>query len=236
MKPSVSGGALVNMAKLIVLLDARLEDLLSFTTSAPGTDEVQLVTISGNPNNGTFTLNLTVPDGGGLTGPIPCNPISGDIYNALIALPGVDAADVNVSQRSPGVFEVAFQGGLGSLDIGAMAANASFNKGGVTVSTETQGAPAGAGVTAKTELDGSGGELLVVLSDAEGGRWTYQVMPAVNHGSTLISFLGRLSTGVPNAPVSPPGTEMEWREAVVRYQAPVGSPEPTRLQGMAVVE
>ena len=240
LNPAVDGdGALTNMSKLVVLLEERLENLIGFTTAVPGVDEVQLVTISGNPSTGTFTLGLSIPGGGGTTTAIRYNPVVSDIESALTSLPGVNVMDIDVSQESAGVFAVTFQSGLGSQDITLMTANASFNKGTVTTSVDTPGAAPGAGVTAKSGLD-SGGALLLTLIDGAGQQWVYRVFPAITLGGLAVAFLGELAEGNPNAwaPVGGvqeyPPTELEWREATVVYRAPVGSPPETHIQGLQV--
>ena len=233
--PVGEGGLLTNMGRLVALLDARLEDLLTFTTGTPGVDEVQTVAINGGPTNGS--MFLTIPGIGGPTAAIPANASGGQVQAALTAIPEVTEGDVLVSLLG-GTYTCSFQNNLAQQPIQLMTATHTFNKGGVTIAEQTAGAAPGAGISAKSTVDESGG-LLLTVKDSTGQSWTYRVIPAFNADSTMITFLGELGIGEPNAapaaPFSYPATEMEWRESTVKYQVPKGTPEPDHLGGLQVL-
>jgi hypothetical protein len=65
-------------------------------TRAAATNETQLVTVSGGPTGGTFTLTFD----GQTTAGIPFNASEGTLKNALIALSNVGSLDVSVTAQS----------------------------------------------------------------------------------------------------------------------------------------
>lgn len=80
---------------------------------APGTSEVQTVTITGGPAGGTFTLTYS----GSTTGPIAFNALGATVETALEALPNLTPADVGVTGGAGGPYTVTFAPALGNVPL-----------------------------------------------------------------------------------------------------------------------
>lgn len=113
-----------------------------FTTLSGGTvtNEVQLVTITGTPTGGTFSLTFN----GQNTTDIAYNASASTVRAALAALSTVNGnANVGVTGSAGGPYTVTFQGTLAGTDVAQMTASAANLTGGtspaVTVTTSTGG-------------------------------------------------------------------------------------------------
>jgi hypothetical protein len=78
-------------------------------------DQVQVVTITGTPTGGTFTLAF----GGATTGTIAYNAAASAVQTALRALPTASASDLTVSGSGGGPFTVTFVQAPGPISVGA---------------------------------------------------------------------------------------------------------------------
>jgi hypothetical protein len=99
-------------------------------------DEVQLLTITGGPNGGTFRLQFA----GEWTAGIAYHPSAAQITNALTALPNVGTGNVGTSKTGSWDYEVTFKGALGSQNVSQLVADDSQLSGGtVSITTLVQG-------------------------------------------------------------------------------------------------
>lgn len=103
-------------------------------------NEVQLVTITGTPTGGTFTLTFD----GQTTAGIAFDATAAAVKSALAALSSVGGtANVAVSGSAGGPWTVEFQGSLADTNVAQMTADATGLTGGttpaVTVTTSTEG-------------------------------------------------------------------------------------------------
>lgn len=116
-------------------------NLLEFYGIGLGLDvnEVQLVTITGTPTGGTFTLSYA----GQTTAGIVYNAAATAVQTALLALSSIGTGNVVVTGAVGGPYTVTFQGTLAGTDVAQMTANSSGLTGGttptVTVTTVTPG-------------------------------------------------------------------------------------------------
>lgn len=105
------------------------------TVVSPGgnaANEVQLVTLPGNPSGGTFTLTFQ----GQTTGNLDYDAAAADIEAALEALSNIGSGNVSVSGDDGGPWTVEFTGALAETDVGQMTASgANLTGGTVTIST-----------------------------------------------------------------------------------------------------
>lgn len=85
------------------------------------TDAEQLVTITGNPGGGSFTLTYD----GQTTIPIAYNATAAQVESALEALPSIGNGNVSVDGQAGGPYTITFTGQLGAQDVGAVTANGS---------------------------------------------------------------------------------------------------------------
>lgn len=103
------------------------------------TDEVQLVTITGSPTGGTFTLTY----GGQTTAAIAYNAAAATVQTDLEALSTIGAGNVSVSGSAGGPYTVEFIGDLAGQPLSEMTASGASLTGGtspsVTVVTLTDG-------------------------------------------------------------------------------------------------
>lgn len=102
------------------------------------TNEVQDVTISGDPTGGSFTLTFD----GQTTDPIAYNASAGAVQAALTGLSNIRTGDVIVDGASGGPYTVTFTGSYRGTDVTQMTATSSLTGGttpGVTVTTVTAG-------------------------------------------------------------------------------------------------
>jgi hypothetical protein len=106
---------------------------------ADGTDEVQLVTITGTPAGGTFTLTFD----GETTAPIAYNASAAVVQAALLALASLRAGDVVVTGSAGGPYTLTFGGDFSEEDVATLTASAVGLTGGtspaVAVTTPTPG-------------------------------------------------------------------------------------------------
>lgn len=104
-----------------------------------GVDEVQLVTITGTPGGGSFTLTYA----GQTTATIAYNAAASAVEDALEALSNIAPGDVVVTGSAGGPYTVTFGGTLDETDVAQMTANGAGLTGGtspeVTVTTPTAG-------------------------------------------------------------------------------------------------
>jgi len=112
------------------------------TTPTSAASEVQLVTITGTPTGGTFTLTF----GTETTGTIAYNAAAADVQTALRALTGIGATGVGVTGSAGGPYTCTFAGSLANKNVAQMTASATGLTGGtdpaVTVTTSTPGTAA----------------------------------------------------------------------------------------------
>jgi hypothetical protein len=120
-------------------------DATTLEAGSGGTNEVQVVTITGTPAGGTFTLTFR----GQTTGTIAYNAIASVVEDALEALSTVGEGDVKVTGGpGPGTpYTVTFINTLGVEDVPVMTASGAGLTGGTTpavaVTTGTAGSATG---------------------------------------------------------------------------------------------
>lgn len=133
-----------NLAGLPVaatILGAEDSDYLGEITvpAGMGANEIQVVTITGAPTGGTFTLTFD----GQTTGTIVYNATAAAVQTALEALSNIATGDVAVTGSTGGPWTVEFQGTYAGVDVPQMTASSTGLTGGttptVTVTTQTQG-------------------------------------------------------------------------------------------------
>lgn len=108
-----------------------------FTTAV---NEVQLLTISGAPTGGTFTLTYS----GQTTSAIPYNASASTVETALEALSNIAPGDVTVTGSAGGPYTITFDGALGGSNVDQITATGSFTGGtspAITPTTTTPGQP-----------------------------------------------------------------------------------------------
>lgn len=106
-----------------------------------GTNEVQLVTITGNPDSGPFFLSRS----GDETTPIPIDATPKMVKDALVALPSIGAGNVGVAGDPGGPWQVVFRNKLGFENVGLLGSRHEFIGGtapDVVVTTQVQGSSA----------------------------------------------------------------------------------------------
>lgn len=109
-------------------------------TCAATVNEVQALTITGSPTDGTFTVTFK----GKTTTAIAYNATAAVVQAALAALSTIGAGNVAVSGSAGGPWAVTFQGVLGATNQPQMTATGSLTGGtspAITPSTTTPGAP-----------------------------------------------------------------------------------------------
>lgn len=106
---------------------------------ADGANEVQLVTITGTPAGGTFTLTFD----GLTTAPIAYNATAAAVQSALLALANLALGDVVVTGSAGGPYTLTFGGDFTEDDVATLTASALGLTGGTTpavaVTTPTPG-------------------------------------------------------------------------------------------------
>jgi hypothetical protein len=139
------------------------------TPSGAGTNEVQLVTITGAPTGGTFSLTF----GNVSTPALAYNATAAAVQTALQALPGIGAGNATVAGSAGGPYTVTFVGALAQQNIAALTAVGSFT-GGTTP-----------GITVSTTTPGAAGSLLQFNDDTTGQQdiraWTFDILEGTNH-------------------------------------------------------
>lgn len=104
---------------------------------APGTSEVQTITITGAPTGGTFTLSY----GGSSTTALAFNANAAAVQAALESLPQFNPGDLSVTGTNPN-FTVTFTGPLASTNVAQITATHAFTGGttpNIATATTTQG-------------------------------------------------------------------------------------------------
>lgn len=107
-----------------------------------GTTEVQLVTITGTPTGGTFTLTFD----GETTAPIAYNATAAAVEAALLALPSFRTGDVVVTGSAGGPYTLTFGGDFAGTDVTVLTAAGAFTGGSspaIAVTTPTPGVEPG---------------------------------------------------------------------------------------------
>ncbi|MBA2116784.1 hypothetical protein [Bremerella alba] len=107
-------------------------DSTTFSVGGNSTNEVQVVTLPGNPSGGTFTLTFQ----GQTTANLNYDQSSSDLQTALEALSNIGSGDVSVSGDDGGPWTIEFTGSLAGTDVGQMTASgANLTGGSVAIST-----------------------------------------------------------------------------------------------------
>ncbi len=132
------------------LAETNVAQLTADATSTTGVNEVQLVTITGGPTGGTFTLTFN-----GQTTPAQAYNVSAaTLQTALRALTSINGANVTVTGDAGGPFTITFIGTLADANQPAITANAASLTGGttpgVTIDTTTPGADATVTIATQT--------------------------------------------------------------------------------------
>jgi len=110
-------------------------------------NESQLVTITGAPAGGSFTLSY----GGQTTGNIPFNATAAGVKSAVGGLSTVGSGNVQVTGSPGGPYTVTFQGSLAGADVAAMTASGAGLTGGTAPAVAvTTGVAGGAGTFARS--------------------------------------------------------------------------------------
>lgn len=137
--------------------------------------EVQVVTITGSPTGGTFTLTFD----GETTAGIAFNASAATVLAALNALSNVDAGDLEVTGNAGGPYTITFSGRAGE-DVPTMTASEANLTGGTS--------PA---VGVAVSVEGSEGEQIVGIFD---GNWEFldgsgladRAIPVYNYNAVFI--------------------------------------------------
>lgn len=106
--------------------------------NADEANEVQTITITGSPTSGSFVLTIPWATGSESTATIAYNAINSAIQTALEGTASVGSGDLVVSGTSPN-FTVTAAGNLVGRNIPQMTATDTFDTGGVTIATTTDG-------------------------------------------------------------------------------------------------
>lgn len=106
--------------------------------NADEANEVQTLTITGTPTSGNYTISIAFPGGTETTGNIAHNATNSVIQTALEALPSVGVGDLVVTGTSPS-FTVTAAALLAKQNLPAFTVIDTFDTGGVTVATTTEG-------------------------------------------------------------------------------------------------
>lgn len=131
-------------AKHEAALSAAEQAVVNFTqrdftkTLVGGTNEVQTVTLTGNPTGGHYHLTFD----GQQTGNLTHQESAASVQAALISLSNIPAGGVTVTGISGGPYTVTFTGELGSTNVSTLTATSSLTGGtspNVAIATTTQG-------------------------------------------------------------------------------------------------
>ena len=104
------------------------------------TATTQVITITGGPTGGTFTLTYA----GQTTAAIPYNATAAAVLAALEALSNIAPGDVTVTGAAGGPYTITFTGTLAGTNVTQITATASFTGGtspAITPATTTPGKP-----------------------------------------------------------------------------------------------
>jgi hypothetical protein len=179
-RQSVIGIDAVLQNRLVKVVGDQLDTAL-LTGTGGLVNEVQVVTVNGTPDGGTFTISFN----GYTTGDLAHNAAASAVQTALRALTSIASTNVAVTGSNGGPYTVTFQGALAGTNVPKMTADGTDLTGGtsptVTVSVTTQGE---SGDTITGIINQSGvqtGELDVTdadsLLDAIGLASAAEVMP-----------------------------------------------------------
>lgn len=138
-------GAGGSRPKLVAIPDSERKKPLGVTIdwstvlANVATKAVQLITITGSPTGGTFTVTY----GGQTTSGVAYNASASTLQTALEALSSIGSGNVAVSGSNGGPYTVTFQGALENMPITTMTASGASLTGGtspgVTIVTLTNG-------------------------------------------------------------------------------------------------
>jgi hypothetical protein len=117
---------------------------IAHTTTGQGVNDVQTVSVNGNPTGGSFTLSF----GGQTTGAIAFNATAGQVQTALLALSTIGAGNIACTGGPfPGnAVTITFQGSLGNAAQPAITIGANNLTGGTTPAPAIVHTTTGAGV------------------------------------------------------------------------------------------
>lgn len=137
-RQSVIGIDAVLQNRLVKVVGDQLDTAL-LTGTGGLVNEVQVVTVNGTPDGGTFTISFN----GYTTGDLAYNAAASAVQTALRALTSIASTNVAVTGSNGGPFTVTFQGALAGTNVPKMTADGTDLTGGtsptVTVSVTTQG-------------------------------------------------------------------------------------------------
>ena len=120
----------VNVAEM-TLGGASTTGIINTFRDGSSQNEIQVVTITGGPTGGTFTLTFE----GQTTGPIAYNASTATVVTALEALSNIGVGDVGITGSAGGPYTVTFQAALAGSDRQQMTGSgASLTGGSVSVS------------------------------------------------------------------------------------------------------
>ncbi len=120
-----AGGALLYLSDDMESVLPELDDV-DATLEVSGYNEVQLVTLTGSPEGGTFTLTYS----GQTTAAIAYNATALAVQQALEALSNIAVGDVSVTGSAGGPWSVEFMGLLAETNVDAMTADGANLTGG----------------------------------------------------------------------------------------------------------
>jgi hypothetical protein len=104
-----------------------------------GSSEVNVVTITGGPSGGTFTITVN----GQTTAGIAYNAIASVVQTALEALSNVAPGDVTVTGSAGGPYTLTWDGALANTDVTISSSGASLTGGTTPAATTTTTTPGG---------------------------------------------------------------------------------------------
>ncbi len=122
------------------LVGASGESVVTATPGVVGTDEVDVVTLTGSPIGGTFTLTF----GAQTTTDLAYNASSVEVHDAFVALSTVGVGNAAVTGGLGGPYTITFLAGLGSTNVGAVTATATslVSAGSATITESVMGVAA----------------------------------------------------------------------------------------------
>ena len=137
-RQSVIGIDAVLKNRLVKVVSDQLDQAL-LTGTGSLVNEVQVVTVTGSPTGGTFTISFN----GYTTGDLAYNASASTVQTALRALTSITSTNVAVTGSNGGPYTVTFQNSLGGKNVPKMTANGTDLTGGtsptVTVTVSVQG-------------------------------------------------------------------------------------------------
>ena len=150
--------------RLVKVVSDKLDDAL-LVGQGQATNEVQVITISGSPTDGTFTLTFR----GATTTALDPDAASSAVQTALRNLATIGASNVNVTGSAGGPYTVTFAGALANTAVDQITADGSLLTGGtpaITVANTAEG-EASNGITGLVNQPGvQTGELDVTDADS----------------------------------------------------------------------